>query len=80
MRGMKTDPARFEVVKNALYSAAEEMKTALGSPWAHYQPAIRLTLLVMARRVRASEHASEGTYSHTCRDRWPGHLSRMSPV
>jgi hypothetical protein len=20
------------------------------------------------------------TYSSTCRDRWPGHLSRMSPV
>ena len=26
MRGLRTDPARFEVVKNALYSAAEEMK------------------------------------------------------
>ena len=25
----KTDPARFEVVKNALYSAAEEMKIVL---------------------------------------------------
>ena len=27
--GPKTDPARFEVVKNALYSAAEEMKIVL---------------------------------------------------
>jgi hypothetical protein len=38
-----------------------------------YQSVLRLTLVVMARLVRASEHASEGTYSSTCRDRWPGH-------
>jgi hypothetical protein len=38
----------------------------------YYLSALRLTLVVMARLVRASEHASAGTCSSTCRDRWPG--------
>jgi N-methylhydantoinase B len=29
IRPTRTDPARFEVIKNALYSAAEEMKIVL---------------------------------------------------
>ena len=29
MTTLRTDPARFEVVKNALYAAAEEMKIVL---------------------------------------------------
>src|SRR5262249_61121027 len=36
----KTDPARFEVVKNALYSAAEEMKIVLAK--AAYSPLLKV--------------------------------------
>jgi N-methylhydantoinase B len=40
MRGLKTDPARFEVVKNALYSAAEEMKIVLAKT--AYSPLLKV--------------------------------------
>jgi hypothetical protein len=36
----KTDPARFEVVKNALYSAAEEMKIVLAKT--AYSPLLKV--------------------------------------
>ena len=38
--GTKTDPARFEVVKNALYSAAEEMKIVLAKT--AYSPLLKV--------------------------------------
>src|SRR6516162_2814203 len=38
--GPKTDPARFEVVKNALYSAAEEMKIVLAKT--AYSPLLKV--------------------------------------
>ena len=40
VRRTKTDPARFEVVKNALYSAAEEMKIVLAKT--AYSPLLRV--------------------------------------
>jgi N-methylhydantoinase B len=40
MTGRKTDPARFEVVKNALYSAAEEMKIVLAKT--AYSPLLKV--------------------------------------
>ena len=40
MRQLKTDPARFEVVKNALYSAAEEMKIVLAKT--AYSPLLKV--------------------------------------
>ena len=40
MRGLKTDPARFEVVKNALCSAAEEMKIVLAKT--AYSPLLKV--------------------------------------
>ena len=40
MRRLKTDPARFEVVKNALYSAAEEMKIVLAKT--AYSPLLKV--------------------------------------
>jgi N-methylhydantoinase B len=40
MRGLRTDPARFEVVKNALYSAAEEMKIVLAKT--AYSPLLKV--------------------------------------
>jgi N-methylhydantoinase B len=40
MVGLKTDPARFEVVKNALYSAAEEMKIVLAKT--AYSPLLKV--------------------------------------
>src|SRR6185437_12591731 len=40
MAGLKTDPARFEVVKNALYSAAEEMKIVLAKT--AYSPLLKV--------------------------------------
>jgi N-methylhydantoinase B len=40
MRGLKTDPARFEVVKNALSSAAEEMKIVLAKT--AYSPLLKV--------------------------------------
>jgi N-methylhydantoinase B len=40
MRALKTDPARFEVVKNALYSAAEEMKIVLAKT--AYSPLLKV--------------------------------------
>jgi N-methylhydantoinase B len=39
-RARKTDPARFEVVKNALYSAAEEMKIVLAKT--AYSPLLKV--------------------------------------
>ncbi len=36
----KTDPARFEIVKNALYSAAEEMKIVLAKT--AYSPLLKV--------------------------------------
>ena len=39
-RRAKTDPARFEVVKNALYSAAEEMKIVLAKT--AYSPLLKV--------------------------------------
>jgi len=36
----RTDPARFEVVKNALYSAAEEMKIVLAKT--AYSPLLKV--------------------------------------
>jgi N-methylhydantoinase B len=39
-RRMKTDPARFEVVKNALFSAAEEMKIVLAKT--AYSPLLKV--------------------------------------
>ena len=39
-RGIKTDPARFEVVKNALYCAAEEMKIVLAKT--AYSPLLKV--------------------------------------
>ncbi len=39
-RRLKTDPARFEVVKNALYSAAEEMKIVLAKT--AYSPLLKV--------------------------------------
>src|SRR6476469_1025042 len=40
MAGLKTDPARFEVVKNALFSAAEEMKIVLAKT--AYSPLLKV--------------------------------------
>ena len=40
MAMLKTDPARFEVVKNALYSAAEEMKIVLAKT--AYSPLLKV--------------------------------------
>lgn len=40
MAALKTDPARFEVVKNALYSAAEEMKIVLAKT--AYSPLLKV--------------------------------------
>src|SRR5215471_16713306 len=40
LRRTKTDPARFEVVKNALYSAAEEMKIVLAKT--AYSPLLKV--------------------------------------
>jgi len=40
MSTLKTDPARFEVVKNALYSAAEEMKIVLAKT--AYSPLLKV--------------------------------------
>jgi N-methylhydantoinase B len=40
MRGLRTDPARFEVIKNALYSAAEEMKIVLAKT--AYSPLLKV--------------------------------------
>lgn len=40
MAELKTDPARFEVVKNALYSAAEEMKIVLAKT--AYSPLLKV--------------------------------------
>ena len=40
MATLKTDPARFEVVKNALYSAAEEMKIVLAKT--AYSPLLKV--------------------------------------
>lgn len=40
MTTLKTDPARFEVVKNALYSAAEEMKIVLAKT--AYSPLLKV--------------------------------------
>jgi len=40
VRRAKTDPARFEVVKNALYSAAEEMKIVLAKT--AYSPLLKV--------------------------------------
>jgi N-methylhydantoinase B len=40
VRATKTDPARFEVVKNALYSAAEEMKIVLAKT--AYSPLLKV--------------------------------------
>jgi N-methylhydantoinase B len=40
MASLKTDPARFEVVKNALYSAAEEMKIVLAKT--AYSPLLKV--------------------------------------
>src|ERR1700722_19247098 len=40
MRGLRTDPARFEVVKNALYAAAEEMKIVLAKT--AYSPLLKV--------------------------------------
>lgn len=40
MRGLKTDPARFEIVKNALCSAAEEMKIVLAKT--AYSPLLKV--------------------------------------
>lgn len=40
MSSLKTDPARFEVVKNALYSAAEEMKIVLAKT--AYSPLLKV--------------------------------------
>jgi N-methylhydantoinase B len=40
MRGLRTDPARFEVVKNALCSAAEEMKIVLAKT--AYSPLLKV--------------------------------------
>jgi N-methylhydantoinase B len=40
MTGLKTDPARFEVVKNALFSAAEEMKIVLAKT--AYSPLLKV--------------------------------------
>src|SRR6266481_5558447 len=39
-RRQKTDPARFEVVKNALYSIAEEMKIVLAKT--AYSPLLKV--------------------------------------
>src|SRR5580693_2489866 len=39
-RALKTDPARFEVVKNALTSAAEEMKIVLAKT--AYSPLLKV--------------------------------------
>jgi hypothetical protein len=40
MATAKTDPARFEVVKNALYSVAEEMKIVLAKT--AYSPLLKV--------------------------------------
>ena len=40
VRRTKTDPARFEAVKNALYSAAEEMKIVLAKT--AYSPLLKV--------------------------------------
>jgi N-methylhydantoinase B len=40
MQRLKTDPARFEVVKNALCSAAEEMKIVLAKT--AYSPLLKV--------------------------------------
>ncbi len=40
MTGLKTDPARFEVVKNALFAAAEEMKIVLAKT--AYSPLLKV--------------------------------------
>ncbi|MGD0106876.1 MAG: hydantoinase B/oxoprolinase family protein [Rhodopila sp.] len=40
MAGLRTDPARFEVIKNALISAAEEMKIVLAKT--AYSPLLKV--------------------------------------
>jgi len=40
VQGLKTDPARFEIIKNALYSAAEEMKIVLAKT--AYSPLLKV--------------------------------------
>ena len=63
MAGLKTDPARFEVVKNALSSAAEEMKIVLAKT--AYSPLLKVagdaraarTSLVQARHAMGAAGA-----------------------
>ena len=42
---VKTDPATFEVVKNSLYAAAEEMKVVLAKTSAHFYVVLNVKTL-----------------------------------
>ncbi len=70
---VETDPATFEVVKNALYAAAEEMKVVLAKT--AYSPLLKVAgrLFVRALRRRRARWSPRG---RTCpftsaRCRWP---------
>ena len=55
---MKTDPATFEVVKNSLYAAAEEMKVVLIGSRLSVQPVSKKEYDIVVRLNRKTKTAA----------------------